>query len=534
MDLIIEVKDAAGTPISGADVAVVVSGDRKTGKTDGKGQVVLRPLPNVLFTVEATHPLYLEEEVDVIPPNGGGSFVWGNPVCTVTPPATVIVHLSRIRPAPLFPISDAEMKQRDSFNPKAVFTWKDNAGNPTNRYLGIFNNEEIFVRVNHPLLPAKPTEGWGRKPDKIEPGDPGRLNHSKPIKIEPNREGNLIWLEWGIGDKSPRLLVAVWVPRWRGTTPSKLDFVIFFSPNTAIPEKFPARKEEYPYMAWKIGDRLVQPYPGLGHRYLFREKWLVYQLLAAKRQAVVVFPVQPYGNWGPFADAAGLSRLLAEVTHFLHRMGYTSGGQSSRDEDRAPVPPQFRFNRIHQPPPTVRRVVIGGFSAGVGPIADMLPTTFGQKMDDTRFNINGIDGHTLFGADVAPFLNAWKEVWDHDAPSYIRSRLDKDLPGWLQRDSQRMARCYQTDDTGSKGWIETTPLIKFTSGPTLKPTNGLIAAERHAEDRCSLVYFGSGYLKHTTSNPAIFPMFWGEKDDHQAVTTVTFGHAALLSGLAKF
>ena len=50
---------------------------------------------------------------------------------------------------------------------------------------------------------------------------------------------------------------------------------------------------------------LVQPYIGLAHRYMFFEKWLVDQLLAAKRQAVVVFPVQPYGNWGPFGEVAG-------------------------------------------------------------------------------------------------------------------------------------------------------------------------------------------------------------------------------------
>ncbi|MED1914206.1 hypothetical protein P4V64_02705 [Bacillus thuringiensis] len=522
MDLTIQVKDVTGTLISGANVLCESIEGHRSGKTDTHGQVILGTMPAEEFMIEVTHPLYLEESVHVVPPKGSGFSVWDNPVCIFSPPATVIVLMSRIRTASSFPISNDEMKRRKSFNPNGAFTWIDHAGNRTQRYLAMFNEEALFVPVSHPLFPTKPTEGWGR------------FHHNEPVKINPSRMGDLFWLEWGVGDKSPRLLVAVWVPRRRGVTLSKLDFVIFFTPNTAIPEKFPARKEEYPYMSWKIGDILVQPYLGLGHRYLFREKWLAYQLLAAKRQAVLVVPIQPYGDWGPFAHAAGLARLLAEITHFLHRTGYTSGNQTSTDEDHA-LTPRFRISRnaIHQPPPTIQRVVLSGFSAGVGPIATMLPTTIGQKLNDRNFSINGLDSHTLFGADVAPFLNAWKEVWDHDAPSYIRTLLDKDLPVWLRKDNERMARCYQTDDTGSYGWIEKTPLREFVKSPVLKPTNGLLAAEHHADNRCSLVYFGSGYLKHSTSTLEISPVFWRSKDDHQAVPMVTFMHAASLSGLEK-
>lgn len=524
MDLIIKVVDVVDTLISEADVSIVSLGGRNSGKTNGLGKIILGPMPVEGFKIEVTHPFYLEEEVNVIPPEGGGQFLWDNPVWTFTPPSTVTVRMSRIRAAPFFQISDNEMKRRDSFNPNGVFTWKDDAGNHTHRYLGTFNDEALFVPMNHPLFPAEPTGGWGR------------FNHGEPVKINPSREGDLFWLEWGVGDKSPRWLVAVWKPRWRGDTRSKLDFVTFFTPNTDDNTKFPASKGEYPYMAWKIGDRLVQPYPGLAHRYLFIEKWLAYQLLAAKRQAVLVIPIQLSGNWGPFAHAAGLARLFAEITHFLHRTGHTSGYQTSTDQDLA-LTPRYRFSRnsIHQPPPAIQRIVLSGFSAGVGPIVNMLPTTIGQKMSDNRgFKIKGIDSDSLFGADVAPFLNAWKEVWDQDARSDIRNGLDKHLPGWLRKDDQRMARCYQTDHTGSQGWIEKTPLLEFVTGPLLKPTNGLVAAERHADNRCSLVYFGSGYLKHVTSTQKISPVFWTEKDDHQAVPMVTFMHAALLSGLVKF
>ncbi|MCQ6562874.1 hypothetical protein [Paenibacillus mendelii] len=49
-------------------------------------------------------------------------------------------------------------------------------------------------------------------------------------------------------------------------------------------------------MALKAADRLVQPYIGLGQRYLFHEKWLAYQLLAAKRQSILVIPIHPKGQ----------------------------------------------------------------------------------------------------------------------------------------------------------------------------------------------------------------------------------------------
>lgn len=163
----------------------------------------------------------------------------------------------------------------------------------------------------------------------------------------------------------------------------------------------------------------------------------------------------------------------------------------------------------------------------------MLPTSIGQKLNDRSYGANGFDSHFLFGADVAPFLQAWNEVWDHDAPAYIRVNLDKHLPQWMCIDGQRMSRCYQTDYTGSQGWIETTPMLEFVSGPLRKPANGLVAAERHSENRCSLVYFGQSYLKHATSAVPINPVFWEASDAHQAVPMFTFMHAALLRGLSR-
>jgi hypothetical protein len=530
MDLTIQVTDPAGVAVTGATVVCTVAGAPAQGVSDAQGKFVVAPLPTASFTVDVTHSSYLAEQATVYPPRSGGSTTWDNPVCSVVPPATLVIRLSRLKAAPTFAISNSDLEQRAAFGPQAAFTWIDGNGNPTGRYLGMYNDVQAsFMAVAHPLLPDAPTDGWGR------------IHHEKsPSAVDPSRNGDLVWLEWGLGRPEPRLAVAVWIPRFRGPTPSQLDYIVFFSPNTNTKD-YPADAfpwlDKYPYWAQKgvaplrTGGPLplVQPYIGLAHRYLFFEKWLIHQLMAAKRQAIVVFPVQPYGDWGPFQEVAGLSRLLAEIAHFMHRTGLSSGGQSSTDQDQAPAP-RYRFRRtgIQAPPPGIRRVVLSGFSAGMAPVISMLGTQIGQKLTSRSFS------HALFGADVAPFLNGWKEVWDHDAPDAVRKLMDASLPVWLQQGSDRMARCYQSDDTNSGGWIDSTPLARFTAGPVKVVTAGSAhASERHTDARCSLVFFGSGYLHHATMQTATPPAFWTARNDHQAIPMVTFGHSARMSGLAK-
>jgi hypothetical protein len=538
VNLTIEVTDVVGSPISGADISVAsLSGVQTNGKSDGQGRFAPGPVPSTVFRVDVTHPAYLPEEVEVSPSTVGGPFLWNNPVCSVTTSGVTTIRLSRVQSAPTFTISNSELIRRDPFNPQAVFTWTDNAGNPTRRYLALHNTDELIVPIGHPLLPDEPGEGWGR------------LKHGEPVRRDPSQTGNFVWLEWGLGEGKPRLLVAVWVPRFTGPTPTQLDFVVFFSPNTRREVGYPADTfpwlDPYPYKAVK-GEKtkdvpnplLTQPYPSLGQRFLFREKWLIYQLLAARCQTVVIFPIQPSADWGPFGQAAGIARLIGEVSHLLHRTALISGGQTSRDEDRILSPRKTPGRTaMHLPPPQARRVVLSGFSGGVEPIVNMLGTSYGQKLVDRR---PGLD-HALFGADVAPFLKSWMEVWDHDAPNnkkagFVRDALEKAAPIWMKQNNQRMLRCYQSQYTDTPNdWVKTTPLAKFTPGPVKPPVDavGHKAAERHADNRCSLVYFDNGYLKHTTSATEIAPVFWKAKDDHQAVPMVTFGHAASLSGLAR-
>jgi len=524
VDFTILVKDAAGASVGGATVLVTASGAATQNVSDGQGKVVLSVLPTEPFTIDVQRASYIEEKVTFYPSAGDGSPIWDNPVCAVPTSNTIVVRLSRIRAAATMTMSNRDLESRSPFEPRAVFTWTDEGGNATRRYLGTYNDVQTsFVAVNHPLLPDKPTDGWGR------------INHeAKPVLVDPSRNGDLAWLEWGLSGNEPRLSVAIWMPRLRNMSPSQLDFVVFFSPNTATKD-YPADVDKYPYWAQKgtapLHDGgplpLVQPYIGLAHRYMFFEKWLVQQVMASRRQIVIVFPVQPYGDWGPFGELAGIGRLLNEIAHFMHRTGYDAGGVSRSDQDQAPSP-NYRFSRlgIQAPIPTLRRVALAGFSAGMAPVVAMLGAQIGQRLAARGFT------HELFGADVASILDVWKEVWDHDAPATVRGTMDQSMPAWLKANSDRMARCYQSAWTGSQGWIDATPLGEFVSGPPPKRGPNA-AAERHDEGRCSLVYFPQGYLAHASTQPQLPPAFWLAKDDHQAVPMVTFGHAARVSGFKK-
>jgi hypothetical protein len=527
MDLIVQVKDVAETAIAAANIQVSVNppGSLLSGITDGNGQFVLRQLSADWIRVTVTHSSYIEEQVGISFPVQGTSIKWDNPVCAIVPPARVVVHLSRLKAAHTFAISNTDLAQRSPFNPQAAFTWIDDSGNRTDRYLNIFNDiQDKFILVAHPLFPSQPTDGWGR------------LNHEAPTAVDPSRNGDTVWLEWGLGGNEPRLLVCAWIPRLRRQAPGSLDFVIFFSPNTAggnlpYPADSPPWVGAYPYQATRgqVGQFLGQPYVGLGHKYLFaNEKHMVYQLMAANRHAVVLCPIQPYGQWGPFGQAAGLARLVLEVLHFMHRTGRTSGFNASQDQDKAPLPnDRLSVGKVHVASPSVGRVVLGGFSAGMAAVQSMLGTSPGQVLNQ-NVPANSHLTQALFGANVNSFLSAWKEVWDFDAEYNTRNALDGSLPGWLNRDSNRMARCYQSAYTGTpRNWIEQAPLVAFTPS---QPAGNNSARERHS-DRCSLVFVDWNYLDHASPSTPYPPVFWKVANLHQAMPMVMLGHAARLSGL---
>jgi hypothetical protein len=67
VDLTIKVRNAADAPIAGANVTVKVLDSRREGECDGQGNFA-GGNPSIPFHVFITHPVYLSEEVEVIPP----------------------------------------------------------------------------------------------------------------------------------------------------------------------------------------------------------------------------------------------------------------------------------------------------------------------------------------------------------------------------------------------------------------------------------------------------------------------------------
>ncbi|HFU7058052.1 TPA: hypothetical protein ACGN81_005143 [Bacillus cereus] len=536
MDLIIEVHNAAGlfgtgtTVVVGADVTIDFSGQMISGKTGQNGLYVFSThLAATHFKVKVTYPKnrYVPEEVEI--EDKQGSLVWNNPVCSVIGiSATMIevkIFLSRMNIAPLYPISDSDLLRINQFNPGKVFTDLNNC------YRYIDNSGKPVYPVKDPLLPSHPTQGWGQ------------INHdNNAVCIDPSQMGNFVLLEWG---DVPRMLIAVWVPNYGKVPPNELDFVEFLSPSTDpwfFPyDQFPWR-HNYPYMATRlqVNQQLQQQYISLCYRYLFSSYWLIYQLLAAKRQAVVVFPIQPHGNWGPFGHAAGQARLFAEIIHVIHRMGYTSGVYQNCN------PSQRVSFKLDKPLlPKLGRVVLSGFSRSPETINNLLKSKPNEKTGSSLFGLKQPELDALFGADSKPFINAWKEIWIHDAISTARTQLDKNLPVWLDADNDRIVRCYQSIRTTGPDWIYKSPLAKYTSAPS-----GPVGAKERSGPRCSLVYFDKNYLinpnasipTHNCNNQTmpIIPVFYqdtveqGTDRDHHAVPRVTFGHAALLSRLKQF
>ena len=89
---------------------------------------------------------------------------------------------------------------------------------------------------------------------------------------------------------------------------------MFYTPNTAANRgyltDFPPYRRNYPYALNQSGNpqkpqQLSQRYVSLGLRYIFNEKFLAYQMLAAARDALLIVPIQPAANWEVFADSDG-------------------------------------------------------------------------------------------------------------------------------------------------------------------------------------------------------------------------------------
>ncbi len=458
-----------------------------------------------------------------------------NPACHITgsgSEVSVTAIVGRLRPAPIVHVPDDQIPRMVG-NPDGVLVYKDNEGLI---YHSLFANEyQPFYRLDHPILKNKPPEiagEWDRL--RVVPID----------KVDPKKSGVFFHLEYGERQNGPRLFFSLYLPSPGKRKDSKLDYVVFFSPSTALQGRFPV--DQYPFRgAYPYGmtDKTKQEYPRHSQHYLFNGVHLVYQLLAAGSDAVIIMPIAPYGDWSVFQSRAGLHRLLLECSLFLHREFLTTPFASVRPgwpeyaraggSVRLPTGMGFGvdsslFGRF-EPIPPIARAAIAAFSSGSTALQKLLVDTEGKLPEGFT--------EKRFGANTTTFGNIFKEVWDIDcahSPYHGYDAFEAALSKWYDKGDKRF-RLYHTRYTGGDHDSMTSSMLSRIRKPNdivNEPTvagkgTSYWAKERHAaNNQWSCVRFDDGFL--SSSNTTNARPYWMKDDAHHFIPKIAFGHAAYL------
>ncbi len=569
MNVLISVRTADGVPIVGATVGL--NGGGTTVTTDTNGGAALAPTGDS-FTVTATMANYSEQATSFAVAQDG-SLIWDDPGTIVTDSGgqpNIEMRLGRLVPSPTVAMDQKALDDILKF-PDNLFN-KKHPENPSyavplqhtftledGEYAFLSAGEKQFWAALRITILADNGKGWG-----------GALDGTQ-TSITPNMQGKFTWLEWGPPGGSPaalnRYLVGLWRPRSSsvpGSAPR--DAIIFYTPYTDTVANFlrdtPPYRKNYPYALnqdYYDPHKLMQRYVALGLRYIFYEKFLAYQLLAAARDALLIVPIQPSGNWEVFQRAEGIQRLLKEVILFEHRQRLSSDDDPSLDT--APVGTgtgEAKSLTQHLPPPPLGTIVTAGFSAGMKAVKQQIINeiiSYGHRPAARTWANESKDSNSSYYADPTEFFTSWREIWDLDGDmdsigNYLQ--WGKTLADWqrfkgsghyVDKDSDRIARCYHTDFTG---WTAETVTkmdsILTIAGPVpgthTSPIRGASpkAAERNGTNG-SAVWFSKRYLEgngpsDTWNEETDAPAFW-EKYQHQAVPAICFAHAAVLSQLRK-
>jgi hypothetical protein len=339
--------------------------------------------------------------------------------------------------------------------------------------------------------------------------------------------------------------------------------IVFYTPNTGFdpggnlyyPKDNPPYRGNYPYGAnqrylggTKDPQSLAQRYVELGLRYLFNERHLTYDLLAAGRDALVIVPICPLGNWEKFRVPGGLQRLLSESILFERR---ANDDPARGSLDTAPTTGRLGVTQVmrhYAPPPALGRVVVAGTSGGGAPVKSLLQMA-SRPVATTRSWQDEV--HDPYLANPAPLYSSWREVWDFEFSQQAvgtKANWAQTLITWQRTAghynggvSDRVVRFYHASYTG---W---TPDDLNLMRPTLGATNGQLtqrssqnggmAAELEGSTGTA-VWFSRTFLEKngpTTDWTAAGdipdqPAFW-TGDQHHVVSTICFAHAAGISGL---
>lgn len=388
-------------------------------------------------------------------------------------------------------------------------------------------------------------------------------------QLDAQSQGNLMCIEWTQPDVAAnqrqqynRYLVFLWRPRSSlepGSTPR--DVIVFFTPQTRNPPNGPFLPDRppntsaYPYALNQVDPNrpslLEQRYVALCGRYLYAGHFMAHQMLAAKKDALIVFPIQPSGQWEALASSQGVCRLLYESILFEHRHRLQAEHPGS-----SATPPQFA---IRQPPPSMGTVVLAAFSYGINNISTVISNAGAsrRKWED--------EARDPYSASTAKFLKSWKEVWDLDGqpePSNGGFASWKSMLFNWQHDrthvkkgrTDRAVRMYHTSFTASD--VQLNQATYFVGSAMSPPISSKKVKEYHGPsgDVVWLDYlYLSGnspspqkwlYRPHTNGDPYpdrpdfwIYDPVWEKKNKqegfaaHQTGMRIWFAHAAARSSL---
>lgn len=477
------------------------------------------------ISVSATD--YTPERAIISYDDGLGAWHSSNPHVVPTGPkgnVVIAVRLGVLRFAPQKYVAENSEVPFD-FNPTAALI--EARGN-TFAYRGLWLEDTNVARLSDPIAGKPAADDWER------------FSHEKK-RLKAKDFGTFALLEFGFpppysGGRS-RFLVGVWYPNQPlGDT---ADVNCFFSPNTGSPypgDSYPFAKA-YPYRMnvneskkgpkYTLAD-LHQPYPGLAINYVCIGYKIVYQMLAAGKNSLIIMPVQPAAQWGPLQTRTCLWRLVVEAVRFgesqrlITRSGKTGQLNLSRESANvsteslgAPSPPLAR-NQI--------RLTTSAFSAGLGAMLSLIGTD--KLKDDKEYPASH------FSSSDAECQAAWRGIWDIDGAFRQLGGLEacvRSMIGWRKGGSGRRLRMYHSEDTvdadNAMGKVAPEIIVKRNN---LKMS---FVDQGYSSDRSSLwVLFGNPTL--TKKSPAddaasVWPSF-GSQDAHHMVPTVGFGHAYLI------
>jgi hypothetical protein len=401
----------------------------------------------------------------------------------------VVVVLGRLVAAPTYDVKSARLKV-EPVDPKAT---------ATERLAIEKRNAENLVRLNNEVsgVLTEMTTGAGaqylwmqdKSVDQFVTVDVDKNRRrvltsgkatgwarfmTKRSRINTDAQGQFWLLEYG-GSPGKRqkagtsgeqkTLVAVYIPDLKaGPTPLERDMLVFLTPNTFKPQF----AVQYPYGLNK-SEEFLQPFiANVGIGYLFGRYHLPHQILAMRKQTILVLPVWRREGPGSLLTTAGMLRLLREVQHFAHNRGFSG----IRPAARSISPSRLAIQR---PVPKLARFGIAAYSQGGEYLATLLGGNDSSDLPSTL---------SVPVASRSQFAEAWLEAFDIDC---IRSdKFDAALVRWKRRDERRGVRILWTGHTGRsssdlerKGDAEQPLLGVLVDGPIEKVADASATVSAH-------------------------------------------------------